>query len=73
MTAHRGDLIHLTAAQAREFPIGTLLEEADGSATWWKRSRNSWVKLTPEVEVVRLSVTMAGGTFWVLRGDPPAA
>ena len=73
MTAHRGDLIHLTAAQAREFPIGTLLEEADGSATWWKRSRNSWVKLDPAVEVVRLSVTMVGRTFWVLRGDPPAA
>ena len=73
MTAHRGDLIHLTASQAREFPIGTLLEEADGSATWWKRSRNTWKKLDPEVEVVRLSAAMAGRTFWVLRGDSPAA
>lgn len=73
MTAHRGDLISLTAAQAREFPIGTLLEEADGSATWWKKSRNRWQKLDPEVDVARLSVTMAGGTFWVLRGDSPAA
>ena len=73
MTAHRGDLIHLTVAQAREFPVGTLLEEADGSATWWKRSRNTWKKLAPEVEVVQLSAAMAGGTFWVLRGDSPAA
>lgn len=73
MTAHRGELIHLTVGKARELPIGTLLEEADGSATWWKKSRNMWVKLDPEVGVVRLSVTMAGGAFWVLRGDLPAA
>ena len=73
MTAHRGDLIHLTVAQAREFPVGALLEEADGSGTWWKRSRNMWKKLDPEAEVVRLPVTMAGGAFWVLRGDSPAA
>lgn len=73
MTAHRGDLISLTVAQAREFPIGTLLEDADGPATWWKRSRNTWKKLDPEVEVVRMSAAMAGGTFWVLRGDSPAA
>lgn len=73
MTAHRGDLIRLTVGQSRELPIGTLLEDADGSATWWKRSRNSWVKLDPGVEVMRLSSAMAGGTFWVLRGDPPAA
>ena len=73
MTAHRGDLIHLTVAQAREFPVGTLLEEADGSGTWWKRSRNTWKKLDPEVEVVQLSATMVGRTFWVLRGDSPAA
>ena len=73
MTAHRGDLISLTTAQAREFPIGTLLEEADGSGTWWKRSRNTWKKLDPEVEVVQLSATMVGRTFWVLRGDSPAA
>ena len=73
MTAHRGDLIHLTVAQAREFPIGTLLEEADGSGTWWKRSGNMWKKLDPEVEVAQLSATMVGRTFWVLRGDPPAA
>lgn len=69
----RGDLIQLTVGKAREFPIGTLLEEADGSATWWKKSRNMWQKLDPEVDVVRLSVTMAGGAFWVLRGDLPAA
>ena len=73
MTAHRGDLIHLTVAQAREFPIGTLLEDADGSTTWWKRSRNTWKKLDPEVEVVQLSAAMVGRTFWVLRGDSPAA
>lgn len=73
MNAHRGDLIHLTVAQAREFPVGTLLEEADGSATWWKRSRNMWKKLDPEVEVAQLSAAMAGGTFWVLRGDLPDA
>lgn len=73
MTAHRGDLIHLTVGKAREFPIGTLLEDADGSATWWKKSRNRWQKLDPEVDVARLSVTMAGGAFWVLRGDPPVA
>ena len=73
MTARRGDLICLTIAQAREFPVGTLLEEADGSAAWWKRSRNMWKKLDPGVEVVRLPVTMAGGTFWVLRGDSPDA
>ena len=73
MTARRGDLIRLTVAQAREFPVGTLLEEADGSATWWKRSRNMWKKLDPEVEVVRLPVAMAGGAFWVLRGDSPDA
>ena len=73
MTARRGDLIHLTVGQARDLPIGTLLEDADGSATWWKRSRNSWVKLDPEVEVVQLSATMVGRTYWVLRGDSPAA
>lgn len=73
MTVRRGDLIRLTAAQELAFPIGGLLEEADGSAAWWKRSRNTWKKLDPEVEVVQLSVTMVGRTFWVLRGDSPAA
>lgn len=73
MNARRGDLICLTVAQAREFPVGTLLEEADGSAAWWKRSRNMWKKLDPEVEVAQLSATMVGRTFWVLRGDSPAA
>ena len=73
MTVRRGDLIRLTVAQTREFPIGTLLEEADGSGTWWKRSRNTWKKLDPEVEVAQLSATMVGRTFWVLRGDSPAA
>ena len=73
MTARRGDLIRLTARQSRELPIGTLLEEADGSATWWKRSRGMWKKLDPEADVVRPSGGMVGRTFWVLRGDSPAA
>lgn len=73
MTAHRGDLIRLTAAQAREFPIGTLLEEADGSVTWWKEGRSTWRNLDDARTVVRVNGGMAGRTFWVLRGDPPAA
>ena len=73
MTAHRGDLIRLTAAQAREFPIGTLLEESDGSATWWKEGRSTWRNLDDARTVVRVNGGMVGRTFWVLRGDPPAA
>lgn len=73
MTAHRGDLIHLTAGQAREFPIGTLLEDADGSATWWKKGRSTWQNLDDPTNPVRVSGGMVGRTFWVLRGDPPAA
>ncbi|MGP5931502.1 hypothetical protein [Corynebacterium glyciniphilum] len=73
MSAHRGDLIHLTAVQARELPIGTLLEEVDGAAVWWKKGRSTWACLDDPRQLVRLSPAMVGRTFWVLRGDPPAA
>lgn len=69
MTARRGDLVYLTVEQAREFPVGTLLADSDGASTWWKRSQNTWKKLEPEVEVMRLSSAMAGGTYWVLWSE----